>query len=114
MFLPVVRHQHGATYTIVSGGFAHKCFANNLWLGIDTLAFKVNSLGLVIFSVSIGTMKNACLNAFAECLFKELEKDPVTTNVFCIHHGVADHDGDKNLVRLYPRYRSPFVAAKSD
>jgi NAD(P)-dependent dehydrogenase (short-subunit alcohol dehydrogenase family) len=74
--LPMIKEREGASFTLVSGGFAHFPPPDpSFWLG---------------------TVKNAAVNAFTYALAAETAKSKARANTVCIHVGVAPPGGDKN------------------
>jgi NAD(P)-dependent dehydrogenase (short-subunit alcohol dehydrogenase family) len=78
-FVPGLKARSGATYTIVSGGFAHGVFAPNLWLG---------------------TLKNAAVSNLVQALASETAGDALKVLGACIHFGVAPVGSDKNQMGM--------------
>jgi len=78
-FLGDLKKRPGASYTVVSGGFAHFCPDPTYWLA---------------------SVKNAALNALNLGLAAETKDDAVRVNTMCIHFGVAAHGGDKNQLGM--------------
>jgi len=72
VFLPELKPRLGATYTIVSGGFAHECPEPKIWAG---------------------TVKNAALNGLTLGLATETKDDKVRVNTVCVHFRVAPIGG---------------------
>jgi hypothetical protein len=73
VFLQDIRDKENATYTIVSGGFAHKCHYPRAW---------------------VGTVKSAALNGVIESLCCDMADAKVRVNGNCLHYGV-DRMGDE-------------------
>ena len=78
--LPRIKDRDGASYTIVSGGFAH---------------FPPPMPGLWL-----GTVKNAAVNGLVYALAGETSDSPVRVNGICIHMGIAPIGGDKNQLGM--------------
>jgi NAD(P)-dependent dehydrogenase (short-subunit alcohol dehydrogenase family) len=76
VFLQDLKDKEGSTYTIVSGGFAHKCYYPNAW---------------------VGTVKNAAMNGVVESLACDMASSKVRVNGNCLHYGIGmpGHD-EKN------------------
>jgi NAD(P)-dependent dehydrogenase (short-subunit alcohol dehydrogenase family) len=75
VFLQDIRDKEGATYTIVSGGFAHKCYYPRAW---------------------VGTIKNAAMNGVVESLCSDLANAKVRINGNCLHYGIGRPGEDRN------------------
>lgn len=75
VFLQDIRDKEGATYTIVSGGFAHKCYYPRAW---------------------VGTVKNAAMNGVIESLCCDTANAKVRVNGNCLHYGIGRPGEDKN------------------
>ena len=73
VFLPLVKNQDGASYTMVSGGLSH---------GLPSFIPNAASLWL-------GSSRNAAVNSLTYGLNAETFKDKVRVNTICIHFGVA-------------------------
>lgn len=68
VFLQDLKDKEGATYTIVSSGFSHKCYYPNAW---------------------VGTVKNAAINGVVESLSAEMANSKVRINGNCLHYGIG-------------------------
>jgi NAD(P)-dependent dehydrogenase (short-subunit alcohol dehydrogenase family) len=75
-FLPEMKGQDGASFTLVSGGLAH--------------------IPPPMIRLWLATIKNASINALNRALAAETTNDKVRVNTICIHFGVASVGGDKN------------------
>jgi len=76
VFLQDLRDKEGSTYTIVSGGFAHKCHFPRAW---------------------VGTIKSAAMNGVIESLICDMANAKVRVNGNCLHYGLArPGDTEKN------------------
>jgi len=79
VFMEDLKDKPGSTYTIVTGGFAHKCYAPNLW---------------------VGTIKNAALNGVVESFICDTKDSAVRVNGNCFHYGICRPGEDKNQLGL--------------
>jgi len=78
-FLNPIKSVPGASYTIMSGGFAH---------------------GVQIPAAWPATIKNSMINTFLLTLADETKTDPVRVNVACLHFAVAAFGGTKNQLGM--------------
>jgi len=76
-FLPTLKQNAGATFSLVSGGLAH--FSSPQ-----------------VLNVWNATVKNAAINAFFLTLAAEVQEHHCRVGNFCIHFGVTYPGGDKN------------------
>ncbi|HYE74884.1 MAG TPA: SDR family oxidoreductase [Blastocatellia bacterium] len=75
VFMQDLRDKEGSTYTIVSGGFAHKCHFPRAW---------------------VGAIKSAAMNGVIESLSCDMANAKVRVNGNCLHYGLAKPSDDKN------------------
>jgi len=75
-FLPALKEREGSTYILTSGSSSHMVFGVKWWLA---------------------SFRNSAINTLMLTLACETAKAKVRVNCFCIHFGVAESEGGKNL-----------------